>query len=199
MGGFVSRIQALALALGAPGLFLVALLDSTFVPLPELNDLLLIWMVTRHKSLMLLYAASAMLGSLAGCLLLYGIGRKGGEPLVRRRFASGRVDSVLGTLQRYGGVSVLIACLLPPPAPFKLFVLLAGAAGISVGRFALAVAIGRSLRFLVLGFLAIRFGDRALELLHANGPAVSVAVVSLMAAALAGYLLWQRAQRAKAR
>ena len=73
MRKLVDWIQAAALALGAPGLFLAAVADSSFISLPEVVDILLIWMVTQHKSRMLLYASSATLGSVVGCLLLYAI------------------------------------------------------------------------------------------------------------------------------
>jgi membrane protein YqaA with SNARE-associated domain len=135
MRRFVDGIQAFALGMGAPGLFVVAFLDSSFLSLPEINDLLLVLMVTRQKSRMVLYATSATLGSIAGCLILYYIGRRGGDTLVRKRFASDRVDHALDVVRRYGVMSVLIPSLLPPPAPFKIFVLLAGVAGISVSRF----------------------------------------------------------------
>jgi membrane protein YqaA with SNARE-associated domain len=199
MGRIVGRIQAFALALGAPGLFLVALLDSSLVPLPEVNDLLLVFMVTAHKPRMLLYASVAVLGSLAGSLLLFVLGQRGGEALLRKRFGSVRLDRARRTLQRYGVVSVLITCLLPPPAPFKLFMLLAGAAGISVGRFAIAIAIGRSVRFFGLAFLAVRYGDRALQLIHDEGVTVSLVLIGLLLAAVAGYVLWVKAQARKDR
>ncbi len=70
MRRFADWIQAVALSLGAPGLFIVAFLDSSFLSLPEINDLLLVIMVTQHKSRMVLYATSATLGSIAGCLAL---------------------------------------------------------------------------------------------------------------------------------
>src|SRR2546425_13311978 len=88
MGRFVAWIHDLALAWGTPGLFVVAFLDSSFLPLPELNDVLLVWMVTRNKPLMLLYASSVAAGSLAGCLVLYSIGRRGGERLVKGRLGA---------------------------------------------------------------------------------------------------------------
>jgi uncharacterized membrane protein YdjX (TVP38/TMEM64 family) len=96
-------------------------------------------------------------------------------------------------------IAVLITCLLPPPAPFKLFMLLAGAAGISVARFSAAIVIGRSIRFFGLGLLAVRYGDRALQLIHDEGETVSLALIGLIVAGLAGYLLWSKAQRQKAR
>ncbi|MQA30332.1 MAG: hypothetical protein GEU82_10915 [Luteitalea sp.] len=197
MGRFVAWIQSLALALGAPGLFIVAFLDSSILPLPEMNDLLLVWMTTQHEHRMALYASFAVVGSVAGSLVPYGIGRKGGEAFIRRRFKAGRVDRVTATLKRHGLVAVLVACLLPPPAPFKLFMMLSGAAGISIGRFATAIAIGRSIRFFGLGFLAVRYGDRALALIRENGAIMSFTLVGLLLAALAGYALWSRSQRAK--
>src|ERR1044071_3163374 len=102
MGRFVGQIQAFALALGGPGLFIVAFLDSSFLTLPEINDLLLVWMVTQHKPRIVLYAVSATLGSIVGCLLLYWLGRKGGDALVRRRFRGEHVDRALTSIQRYG-------------------------------------------------------------------------------------------------
>jgi membrane protein YqaA with SNARE-associated domain len=195
MGGFVGWIHEVALAWGTPGLFVVAFLDSSFLPLPELNDVLLVWMVTRNKPLMLLYASSVAAGSLAGCLVLYSIGRRGGERLVKGRFGAERVERATATLRRYGTVAVLTLCLLPPPAPFKLFVLLAGVGGISVGRFSLAIVIGRAIRFFGLAFLALRYGDDALAFVEAHGRQVSLTLAALVAAGLAAYVLWTRAQR----
>ena len=75
-----------ALALGGPGLFLVAFLDSSFLPLPGITDVLLVITVTRNPAAMLLYVAMTVAGSVVGCLALHYLGRKGGEALVRRRF-----------------------------------------------------------------------------------------------------------------
>ena len=79
MGRIVGRVRALAMALGGPGLFLVAFLDSTFLPLPGATDLLLIIMITRHKEFVAWYILAAITGSLSGCLVMHAIGKKGGE------------------------------------------------------------------------------------------------------------------------
>jgi len=193
MGGIVARVQVLALALGAPGLFLVALLDSSILSLPEIADLLVIWMVVQHKQRLVLYATSATLGSVCGCLALYFIGRKGGDALVRKRFKSSTVDKGLAAFQRHGLMAVLIPSILPPPAPFKIFVLLAGVARIGVGQFATAVAIGRGARYFTEGFLALRYGDQAMEFIRQNGTTVSLWIVAGLLVALAGYVLWRKA------
>ena len=105
MGRFVDRLRALALAWGAPGLFLVAFLDSSILPLPGITDILLIVMVTRHREAMLLYVATTILGSVAGCLMMHAIGKKGGEALVRKRFAGARIEKTMASLQRHGVTS----------------------------------------------------------------------------------------------
>jgi membrane protein YqaA with SNARE-associated domain len=195
----VDGVQAFALGLGAPGLFVVAFLDSSFLSLPEINDLLLVMMVTREKSRMVLYAGSATLGSIAGCLILYYIGRTGGDALVRRRFSSDRVDRALRLVRRYGVMSLLIPSLLPPPAPFKIFVLLSGVAGIGVSRFVVAIAIGRGLRYFGEGLLAVRYGDQAVAYIDENGGRVALGLVAVLLAGTIGYILWRKARGEKDR
>jgi membrane protein YqaA with SNARE-associated domain len=193
MGSFANWIQSTALALGGPGLFIIAFLDSSFLSLPEINDLLLIWMVTQHEARMPYYALASMLGSVAGCLVLYYIGRVS-EQWVARRFSAERMERTLKTFQRFGMMAVLIPSLLPPPAPFKVFVLLAGVAGIRVQSFVLAIAIGRGIRYFGEGLLAVWYGDRAMEFIEANGRPIALALVTLLVIGLAAYLLRKRAQ-----
>jgi membrane protein YqaA with SNARE-associated domain len=199
MGRIADWVRGLALGLGAPGLYLVAFLDSSFLSLPEITDLLVVWMVTRNHGLMVLYVAAATLGSITGCLLMYFIGRKGGAALMRKRFAPENVDRAMAAFDRYGVLVVLIPAILPPPAPFKIFVLLSGIAGISITKFVAAIAIGRGARYLTLGVLAVRYGDAAMTYIHENGAAVALAVVGVLVAGLLAYVVWRRAQRRKRR
>ena len=199
MGRIVGRIRALAMALGAPGLFLVAFLDSTFLPLPGATDLLLIIMTTRHKELVAWYILAAIAGSMAGCLVMHAIGKKGGEALVRKRFTGEKIERAMASLQRHGIIAVLVPSLLPPPAPFKIFVLLAGVVGISAIRFATATAIGRAIRYVALGYLAIRYGGRASTYVAEHGTEASLALVGLLVAGFAGYMLWSKARGRKTR
>jgi len=162
-------IQGVAAALGAPGLFLVAALDSSFLSLPQVNDLLLILSVTREPHLMPLYAAMSTLGSLAGCFVMYAIGRKGEEALIRKRFSGPRSQRALALFNRFGMLAVLVPAILPPPAPFKIFVILAGASRMNPWTFAIAVLLGRGFRYFGEGLLAVWYGERALAFLEQNG------------------------------
>lgn len=196
MGKIVARVRTLALALGAPGLFLVAFLDSSLLPLPGITDVLLIVLVTRRPDLMLLYVAATTAGSLGGCLVMHFIGKKGGDALIKRRFATAKIERAMASLQRHGVMAVLIPSLLPPPAPFKIFLLLAGAVGIPVTRFAAAIAMARGARYLALGLLAVRYGTRAQTYLRENGPFVSLVVVGVL---VVGFLVYLRLRKATAR
>ena len=199
MGRIADWVRGLALTLGAPGLYLVAFLDSSFLSLPEITDILVVWMVTRNHDRMILYVIAATLGSLTGCLIMYVVGRKGGEALLRKRFASATVDRSMAAFERFGVLVVLIPAILPPPAPFKIFVLLSGVAGISLAKFVTAIVVGRGARYLTLGILAIWYGEQAIAYMEVHGVAVAVAVVGVLLAGLAGCLLWSKAQRAKVR
>lgn len=192
MSRIVAWVQTFALSIGGPGLFVVAFLDSSFLSLPEINDLLVVLLVIQHKERMAYYALLATLGSVAGCLVLYFLGRKGGEALVRRRFGGPRLDQAMALYQRYGVLAVAIPAILPPPSPFKVFVLLAGVARLPVAQFVSAVALARGLRYFGEGWLAVRYGDRALALLEEHGRTVSLVVVALVVAAVSIWLVRTR-------
>jgi membrane protein YqaA with SNARE-associated domain len=174
---------------------LFAFLDSSFLSLPEIADILVVYMVTQHPERVVLYVIANTAGSMCGCLVLYFIGRKGGEPLIRKRFKGPSVERAAEFFQRYGVMTVLIPSLLPPPMPFKIFVLLSGVAGISVGRFATAIAIGRGLRYSILGFLAVRYGQQAITYVRENVVVVSLVAVGLLVVAFVIYLRWAKTPR----
>lgn len=192
MSRIVAWVQTFALSIGGPGLFVVAFLDSSFLSLPEINDLLVVLLVIQHKERMAYYALLATLGSVAGCLVLYFLGRKGGEALVRRRFGGPRLDQAMALYQRYGVLAVAIPAILPPPSPFKVFVLLAGVARLPVAQFVSAVALARGLRYFGEGWLAVRYGDRALALLEEHGRTVSLVVAALVVTAVSVWLVRTR-------
>jgi membrane protein YqaA with SNARE-associated domain len=195
MKDLLRAIETLALGLGGPGLFLIAYLDSSFLSFPQANDLLIIWMVLKRKHLMVLYATMATLGSLAGCLTIYLLARKGGEAFVRRRLKEGHVEHGLALFRKYGVLAVIVPALLPPPAPFKLFVLLAGVADVPPLKFTLATLFGRGTRYFGIGLLTLWYGEAAIAFLKANGRVTSLVVAGLVALGAAGWYWRHRASR----
>lgn len=195
MRDFISRIYGFALGLGGPGLFVAAFLDSSFVSLPQINDLLVVLMVTRNKTWMPYYAGLATLGSVAGCYVIYRLAEKGGETFLRKRLKQGHVDRALAAYKRHGLLALIVPGLLPPPAPFKLFVLAAGLAEVKPSRFVLGVAVSRGARYFTLGILSVYYGDAAMELMRTRGRDVALGLVALIVAAAVAFWLVQRFRR----
>jgi membrane protein YqaA with SNARE-associated domain len=189
-------IREWAQGVGGWGLFVIALLDSSFLSFPQVADALVLLQSARHPALMVFYAGVTTLGSVAGCFLLYGAGRRGGEVFLRRRFRKSHVDRALGLYQRFGMLAVIVPALLPPPAPFKLFVLLSGAAGLSPLTFGVAVGLGRGTRYFAQAWLAAAYGSHAADLVARYGTEVIGAIVAFTACGTLTWLVWRRWGRA---
>ena len=160
----LTRVSEYLITFGAFGLFAVALLDSTFVPLPSSADALMLLLTTAHPRWMLLYAFVATAGSTLGCWILYVISRRAGARALRR-FSEPKQKRVKELIERYDMAAVLVATLLPPPFPFKLFVVTAGVFRFSLVRFMIAIVVGRAFRFLLEGYFAVRYGAEAKAIL----------------------------------
>lgn len=182
MGKMVAAITAWATGVGGVGLFVIALLDSSFLSFPQVNDVLMIVLSAKFPERMAYYAGMTTLGSLIGCFMLFSVARRGGEVFMRKRLKGAHVDRALRLYQRFGLLAVLVPALLPPPTPFKLFVLMAGAADVAAWRFALAVAIGRGIRYFGMGYLAVRYGEHALDLAKDHGPEIGIGLAVLAVA-----------------
>src|SRR5215475_9487511 len=165
---------------GGLGLMVLAMCDSSFVSLPEVNDLLLMTFAINEPSGMVKFALLTTIGSVAGCALLYAIGRKGGAAFLRKTFADERLARVQRWYQRHGVLAVIVPSLLPPPTPFKIFVLSAGTFGISWPKFLTAVVIGRGIRYFSEGILAVMYGPAAIEFVQKNYGKLGLAVAIVM-------------------
>lgn len=175
----LTRLSEYFIALGPAGLFAVALLDSAFVPLPSSADALMILLTIAHPRLMIFYAALATAGSAIGCVILYYISRRAGSRALRR-FSPAKQKKVKDWIDRYDVLSVLVASLMPPPFPFKLFVITSGVFRFSLTRFTLAIIGGRMFRFLLEGYFAIRFGKQATEILQKYYPWIGLGLAALI-------------------
>ena len=159
------------LALGVPGLFLIAVLDSAGIPLPGGVDIVLLLLAWQQPSQFVLIALAAATGSTLGCLVLYRIGRTGGDRAVRRLDPAKR-QWVTRKVRENDIAAMLVAVLAPPPFPTKVFMLVAGIVGMSWPRFAGAIFVGRLVRFTGEAYLAVRLGDRAVETLQRHYPTI---------------------------
>jgi membrane protein YqaA with SNARE-associated domain len=180
LGGWKQKIVAFAGALGAPGLLLISFLDSSVLTFPVINDLLLIELSVQRPARMALYALMAALGSVLGCVLLYFIARKGGEAYFRRK-AGSRAEVIRHWVERNGFGGMLVAAMLPPPTPFKIFVFAAGVFEVPLMSFVSAIALSRLVRYFGVGYLAVKYGNDALPLLARHKVEVGIFLVLFVA------------------
>jgi membrane protein YqaA with SNARE-associated domain len=177
--GALGRFSVYLLSFGPFGLLTIAFLDSVLVPMPGGVDAVLMVLSAARPGWMLIYVAAATIGSTAGCVGLYRISRRGGKRALAR-FSESKQKRVKDLIDRYDVLSVLVASLLPPPFPFKLFVVSAGVFRLSLLRFTIAIAAGRTFRYLFLAYLAVHYGERARELLARYYPAIGIGLAALV-------------------
>ncbi|HEX7316780.1 MAG TPA: VTT domain-containing protein [Pyrinomonadaceae bacterium] len=175
----LTAVKDFLVPFGVFGLFAIALLDSALIPLPGGPDAVMLLLSTQNPARMPLYALGATAGSVVGCVILYYISKRAGRRALDK-FPPQKQARVKELVDRYDVLSVLVASVLPPPFPFKLFVITAGVFRLSLARFAAAVAVGRAFRFFLEGFLAVRYGEQAKEVLAKNYPAVGIGVAALV-------------------
>lgn len=190
-------VQPLAEQFGGPGLAVVAFLDSSFVSLPEVADALIAVLAIRHPSHWFYYAMATTAGSVAGCYVLYALARKGGEAFLRKRLRAGHIDRGLAVLRRHGLFALIVPSILPPPMPFKPFILLAGIADVRPVTFLAAVAVGRGFRYAGEAWLVHAYGDQATAFLQDNLTRFSVWVGVTMAVVGLAVVAWRQRGRAE--
>ena len=175
------------LTLGISGLFLISFLDSAGVPLPGGADLVVMLLSWQRPGHLLLIAVVATLGSVIGSLVLYDIARTKGDAMMSR-FPKDKQDRVKERFRRNAILALLVAMLGPPPLPTKLFVLVAGVVRMDWRRFVATVFVGRLIRFVVVGYLAVKLGDQAADALKEHYPWVA----GVLAAVVVLFLLLRR-------
>lgn len=186
-------LQVTASASGGSGLFVLGFLDATFLPFPSVNDLLLINLCIQFPARLPYYALMSTLGSCLGCLLLYFIGREGEEAAFHEK-AGAHAPRVKRWMERNGFTAMFATALLPPPVPLKIFVIAAGALGLPLRSFMVAMLLARALRFYGEGYLAVHYGPAATTFLVAHKLAFGLGSLIVVVGA---YLLYRMALRPK--
>lgn len=172
-------LQKIVATMGGGGLFLVAFLDSSVLSFPLITDALVIQLSFISPKRMPYYAAMAAIGSIAGSIWLYLLAKKGGEAFFRRH-AGGKGEKIKNWVDQNGFLSIFIPAILPPPLPFKPFVLAEGVFQVPLRTFVVGVLLGRGLRYGAEGILAVVYGDAALDFLIAHSRAFALSVVGVL-------------------
>jgi membrane protein DedA with SNARE-associated domain len=179
---------------GGPAVLLLAIGDSSFISVPEGNDLLIVILSTgKSWDKMIYFVSMTVVGSVIGCFLLYSVGRKGGRGILKKKFPIKKIERAEKIYNKYGIMAVLIPSILPPPLPFKIFVLSAGVFGLPPFRFLSAVAIGRSIRYSMWGILAVIYGNSAKLFLQNNLDVIGTGmVIAIILIIIGSAILYQR-------
>ena len=176
--------------LGVWGVFAISAVDAAFMGLPM--DPIVAGYIYKDPHRFLLYVLLAASGSAVGSIVIYVIGYTGGEVLLRKRLSPARFEKIHAAFDKHEFWALMLPAMLPPPTPFKAVVLAAAAFEMSFSRFMLAIFAGRFLRFLILGFLTLRFGPQVVEL---GGRIVAHDfkwVLPALLAGVLGWLVWRR-------
>lgn len=144
--------------LGAWGVFAIAALDGLGVPLPGVLDVAFANYVYNKPSLAWLYVIAASIGSSIGCLVLYFLGYEGGEVILRKRMSPQKFERTRQSFEKNRVLALMLPAMLPPPFPFKIFVLAAAVFEMRVAHFLVAIVAGRLVRFAALAALVIYLG-----------------------------------------
>jgi len=177
--------------LGGLGLIPLGLLDNSPIPIPGAMDVATLVLSARQPQLWLYYAVMATVGSLVGGFVTYRLARRGGKAVLERRFSRRKVDKVCELFERWGFGAIVIPALLPPPVPMVPFLLAAGAMQYPVRKFLAALALGRVARYMLLAYLAARYGRRIIAFIRVHGHPVALGIIIvLLATAAVVFYFW---------
>jgi membrane protein YqaA with SNARE-associated domain len=171
--------------LGIWGVFVIAFADSALLGMPV--DAIVATYVYQDRRRLLFYVVMASLGSALGSIPLYIIGYVGGEKVLRKRISEERFLRIHRSFERHEFWALMFPGMLPPPMPFKIFVLGAAVFEMRFRDFLAAIFAGRFVRFLVLSLLTLWFGPHIVELL---GALVRGHLSWLLGAIAGGVLVW---------
>ena len=176
--------------MGAWGVLAIAGIDSAALGMPL--DPVVAAYVYATPSRFLLYVFMAAVGSAIGSVVLYGIGYKGGEVLLRKRLSPARFDQMRASFDRHEFWALMLPAMVPPPFPFKVFVLAAAVFEMNFWHFMGAIFAGRFVRFAILALLVIKFGPEVVGFAARMAAQHLVGIIAAVAAVLGLWLVvWQ--------
>jgi membrane protein YqaA with SNARE-associated domain len=189
---YTAILWAFLKPLGAWGVFLVAAIDGSSIGLPV--DAIVIGYVITNRPRFLWYVLMGAAGSTLGSIVVYVIGYKGGEELLRKRIPRERFAKIHNAFDQHPFWSLMFPAMLPPPTPFKLFALAAAVSEMRFSHYLLAIFSGRFLRFLILGLLTLKYGPNVLQVLEELVRRHLYWVLAVIAAGIVAWLLVRKSR-----
>lgn len=199
IAGWWKHVGGVLLSWGPHGLFVLSILDSAGLPVVGGVDLLLITVAMNTPQYALLAVVYAVIGSLAGSIILFGIARKGGEAFLAKQLATRRGKRLHLWFEQYGLVTVFIPAVSPIPMPMKIPVFCAGALEVHWSYFIGVVAAARAIRYFGLAYLGMRYGSATFLWIQKHLLEIGTVILILAAATIVILRLVRRARRRRRR
>jgi membrane protein YqaA with SNARE-associated domain len=174
-------------SIGPLGIVIIAILDSSFLSLPEVNDIIVVTNVAKEPGLFFYWPLLTTVGSVIGCLILYLVARKGGKAFLHRISSANRVRAIETIYARYGSLAIIIPALCPPPTPFKIFIATAGALQFPPKRFIATVVLARSVRYFSEAILAVFYGEQVEQFIREHALLVALIIILIVTVAFFVY------------
>jgi membrane protein YqaA with SNARE-associated domain len=182
--------------LGGPGLILLGLADNSIIPIPGSMDVFTIWLAAYHRDIWFYYVIMATVGALIGGYLTYRIAYKGGKQALEKKFNQKKVEKTFSKFERWGFWAVAVPAILPPPFPIVPALLAAGALQYPRKKFIAALALGRGIRYTILGFLGVKYGPHIVRFFSRYyQPALFTLIGLSVIAGIAGFIEYKRVQK----
>jgi len=190
------HLTEVLVAWGPAGILLLAILDSSGVPVAGVFDALLIFLAVQRPSVAWLCAALAVVGSTAGSTILFLAANRGGRVFMERAASGSRADRFREWFRRYGMATVFVPALVPIPMPLKLFVISAGVMGTGLGEFMGVLLTARILRYFGEAWLGMTLGRESTAFLRTHVWQF-VAGSVLLFAVIVAFLRWRDRSRGR--
>ena len=174
--------------LGFWGAGAIAFVDAAAFPVPM--DLILAGYVWADKKHFYFYVIVSAAGSALGGLVFFLLGRAGGELFLMKRINRARYEQLRDRFEKQEFLAMMIPSILPPPTPWKLFVIAAGVFEMRVSLFLLAVFVGRLIRNLITAVLTIEYGPEIVNIAARLATRHRVALLAGLVALLAMLVYW---------
>ena len=185
--------------LGGPGLVLLGLADNSLILPPGSTDLATVLLAAHHREPWFYYTIMATAGTILGGYFTYNVARKGGRGTLEKRFSRRKTDKVYAIFSRWGFAAVAVPALLPPPFPIVPMLLAAGAMQYPTRKFLAALAVGRGIRFTILGYLGAHYGRHIMNFFSRYYWHVLLVLIAFsVLAGLYGLLQYKRGRKTNA-
>jgi membrane protein YqaA with SNARE-associated domain len=181
---------------GGPGLFIIGIIDSSFIPTLGSLDVFNALLAARHHDLWWYYALMSMAGSVVGAYVTYRLAGRAGQGWIRRRLGESRVARMDKILKQWGSTAVVVSCIAPPPFPSSAFFAASGALQFPIRKYMVAVLGGRAFRYALVAWIASHYSRHIVRVFRHPQQYLPVTLgisAALILLAIAAAWIWNHA------